>query len=150
MARILVVDDERVVRDLVRAVLVAEGHDVFGAHDGHEALAMVEEDGLPDVILLDLMMPRMDGWHFLEELRARGLRRQTRVIIISALADEDTRRRGSEEGALSHIAKPFDTEVLIDAVAAALAEPAEQIADRREHVRDLAELIHTIDEVLTR
>jgi CheY-like chemotaxis protein len=150
LARILVVDDERVVRELIRAVLLVDGHDVYEARDGKEALALVESEGLPEVILLDLMMPEMDGWRFLEELRARGLRRRTRVIIVSALADEETRTRGTQEGVSTHVSKPFDTDVLLAAVRNALAEPPELIADRREHVRDLAELIQTIDEVLTR
>ncbi len=149
MAKILVVDDERVVRDLVRAVLVGEGHEVGEARDGLEALEVVEQNGLPDIIVLDLMMPQMDGWRFLEELRSRGLRRHTRVIILSALSDEDTRKRGTAEGAQHVLSKPFDTDALIDAVSDALAQPAEDIAASRERVDELAEMLRTIDEALT-
>jgi CheY-like chemotaxis protein len=145
MARILVVDDERVVRDLMRAVLVGAGHDVLEAHDGEEALACIEEAPLPDVILLDLMMPRMDGWRFLEELRVRGLRRQTRVVIVSALSDEDTRSRSAQHGVRNLLAKPFDTDVLLAAVDESLMQDPEDICDRRERVDDLAKLIKAID-----
>ena len=145
MARILVVDDERVVRDLMRAVLVGAGHDVVEAHDGEEALAFIEEMPLPDVILLDLMMPRMDGWRFLEELRVRGVRRQTRVVIVSALSDEDTRSRGAEHGVRNMLSKPFDTDVLLAAVDESLMQDPEDICDRRERVDDLAKLIKAID-----
>jgi len=148
MARILVVDDESVVRDLVRAVLAGEGHDVVEARDGLEALEVVEGSGLPEVVVLDLMMPQMDGWRFLEELRNRGLRRHTRVIILTALTDEDTRLRGKQEGLRHLLSKPFDTDALIDAVNDALAHPAEELCDSREHVQDLAVLLQTIDEVL--
>jgi len=145
MARIMVVDDERAVRDLMRAVLVSAGHDVVEAHDGEEALSCIEEATLPDVILLDLMMPHMDGWRFLEELRARGLRRKTRVVIVSALADEDTRSRSAAHGVRSLLAKPFDPDVLLAAVDESLLQDPEDICDRRERVDDLAKLLKAID-----
>jgi CheY-like chemotaxis protein len=145
MARILVVDDERVVRDLMKAVLAGAGHEVTAAHDGEEALACIEGGALPDVVLLDLMMPHMDGWRFLEELRARGLRRKTRVIIVSALSDEDTRSRGASHGVRNLLSKPFDTDALLAAVDESLLQDPEDLCDRRERVGDLAKLLKTID-----
>src|ERR1043166_4718756 len=72
MARILVVDDEPSIRMLIRTILQSEGHSITTASNGREALEMVIEN-VPDLIVLDLMMPEMDGWHLLEELHIRGL-----------------------------------------------------------------------------
>ena len=140
MAKVLVVDDEPAIRLLMQAILAQEGHEVETASDGVDALASVTRD-LPDVVLLDLAMPNMDGWHFLEELRSLGLRSRIRVIIVSATSDRDSMARGQEEGVSGHIAKPFDATAILRAVEAVLQEPAEEILARREHPEDLARLI---------
>jgi CheY-like chemotaxis protein len=140
MAKVLVVDDEPAIRLLLQAILAQEGHDVDTAADGVEALATVERE-LPDVVLLDLAMPHMDGWHFLEELRSRGLRSRVRVIIVSATTDPDSMARGQAEGIHERIAKPFDATAIVKAVEAMAQEPAEEILARREHPEDLARLI---------
>ena len=144
MARILIVDDEPSLRLMTSMVLQAEGHDTEEAGNGREALELVENE-IPDVILLDLMMPEMDGWRFLEELRVRDLRRRTRVVIISALSDDETVQRGRDEGARGHLVKPFDLTVLIDAVNAALENPPEELLNKRERVGELASLLRTLD-----
>lgn len=144
MARILIVDDEPGVRMMISMILQAEGHDIQEADDGSSALELVERE-VPDVILLDLMMPQMDGWRFLEELRERDLRRRTRVVIVSALSDEATVLRGREEGAHGHLVKPFDLTALVDAVNAALEDPPEELLNKKERVSELASLLRTLD-----
>jgi CheY-like chemotaxis protein len=140
MAKVLVVDDEPAIRLLLQAILAQEGHDVETAADGVEALTAVQRE-LPDVVLLDLAMPHMDGWHFLEELRNIGLRSQVRVIIVSAMTDAESMARGQAEGIQERIAKPFDATAIVQAVEAMVQEPAEEILARREHPEDLARLI---------
>ena len=140
MAKVLVVDDEPAIRLLLQAILAQEGHDVEAAADGVEALRAVQAE-LPDVVLLDLAMPNMDGWHFLEELRNLGLRSRVRVIIVSATNDAESMERGHSEGVSERIAKPFDATAIVEAVEGVLQEPAEQILARREHPEDLARLI---------
>jgi len=140
MAKVLVVDDEPAIRLLLQAILAQEGHDVDTAADGVEALTYVQRE-LPDVVLLDLAMPHMDGWHFLEELRAVGLRSRVRVIIVSAMTDSDSLARSQAEGVNERIAKPFDATAILKAVEAVVQEPAEDILARREHPEDLARLI---------
>jgi CheY-like chemotaxis protein len=140
MAKVLVVDDEPAIRLLLQAILAQEGHDVETAADGVEALTAVQAD-LPDVVLLDLAMPNMDGWHFLEELRNVGLRSRVRVIIVSATSDDDSLERGQAAGARGLIAKPFDATAIVRAVEAVVQEPAEDVLARREHPEDLARLI---------
>ena len=140
MAKLLVVDDEPAIRLLLQAILAQEGHEVETAADGVEALGAVERE-LPDVVLLDLAMPNMDGWHFLEELRNRGLRSKVRVIIVSATSDAESMARSQAEGVNERIAKPFDATAIVRAVEGVLQEPAEDILARREHPEDLARLI---------
>ena len=140
MAKVLVVDDEPAIRLLLQAILAQEGHDVETAADGIEGLAAVQAE-MPDVVLLDLAMPHMDGWHFLEELRALGLRSRVRVIIVSATSDADSMARGQAEGVNERIAKPFDATAIVKAVEAVVSEPAEDVLARREHPEDLARLI---------
>lgn len=147
MARVLVVDDEPAIRLLLQAILAQEGHDVETAADGFQALQSVER-GIPDIVLLDLMMPQMDGWRFLEELRNQGLRSQVRVIIVSAQTDVAAIERGQAEGVSEHVAKPFDATAILHAVEAALQEAPERILARRQHPEDLARLIdklHILD-----
>jgi CheY-like chemotaxis protein len=140
MAKLLVVDDEPAIRLLLQAILAQEGHEVDTAADGVEALALIERQ-LPDVILLDLMMPNMDGWHFLEELRNRDLRSKVRVVIVSALTDAESVERGQAEGVREHIAKPFDANAIIRAVDGVLQENPEDVLAKRAHPQDLARLI---------
>jgi len=140
MAKVLVVDDEPAIRLLLQSILAQEGHDIETAADGVEALSTVQRE-LPDVVLLDLAMPNMDGWHFLEELRTLGLRSRVRVIIVSATTDPESMARGQEEGVHERIAKPFDANAIVRTVEAVVQEPAEEILARREHPEDLARLI---------
>ena len=140
MAKLLVVDDEPAIRLLLQAILAQEGHEVETAADGVEALASVDRE-MPDVVLLDLAMPNMDGWHFLEELRNKGLRSRVRVIIVSATSDAESMARSQSEGVNERIAKPFDATAIVRAVEGVLQEPAEDFLARREHPEDLARLI---------
>ena len=140
MAKLLVVDDEPAIRLLLQAIMAQEGHEVDTASDGVEGLAAVERE-LPDVVLLDLAMPHMDGWHFLEELRNVGLRSKVRVIIVSAMTDQDSMDRSRAEGVQERIAKPFDATAIVRAVEDVVQEPAEDVLARQEHPEDLARLI---------
>ena len=116
---VLVVDDERDVQALVRLVLERQGYDVDAASDGREAL---EKIGLrrPDLVVLDLMMPEIDGWGVLERLRAAGS--PPRVVLLSAYAhDPRTQQRGAEAGAWACLGKPFRLPELISTCEKALA-----------------------------
>jgi CheY-like chemotaxis protein len=101
---VLVVDDEALTRDVVGAMLELEDVDVHTAHDGESALAMAEEVR-PDVVLLDVMMPGVDGVEVCRRLTSNGLR--TRVVMLTARADEESRRAAAEAGASAYLVKPF-------------------------------------------
>ena len=108
---VLVVDDDPAIREAVRDVLVGEGMEVDTAADGLEALAKARERR-PRLVLLDMRMPRMDGWRFAQALRESGL--QVPVVVMTAAAD--ARRWAAEIGAVGLIEKPFAMSELIGAV----------------------------------
>ena len=108
---VLVVDDDPAIREEVRDVLVGEGMEVDTAADGLEALAKARERR-PRLVLLDMRMPRMDGWRFAQALRESGL--QVPVVVMTAAAD--ARRWAAEIGAVGLVEKPFAMSELIGAV----------------------------------
>jgi two-component system phosphate regulon response regulator PhoB len=105
--RILVVDDEPAVRMICRFNLSASGMDVREAGDGDEALEAVREE-IPDLLLLDVMMPTRDGWEVAQELRRDPRTRDIPIVFLTALVEHPDRRRAHELGAVGYIAKPFD------------------------------------------
>jgi DNA-binding response OmpR family regulator len=109
--RILVVDDDEATRDMVRAVLEAEGYAVTCADDGFAALRAVEH-ARPDCVVLDVMMPVMDGHAVLGRIRA-GERPALPVVMLTARADDDQAWLAWTEGVDYFLAKPFDPEELL-------------------------------------
>jgi len=122
VALVFVVDDEPDLRDLVRLNLELDGHEVVVAGDGAEALACVAGGLRPDLVLLDLMMPKVDGWEVLRRLKADPDPdvAATPVVLLTARAGEMDRIRGGIEGALRYIVKPFDIGALQRAVVEAV------------------------------
>ena len=107
MARILVVDDEPTVRALVRDVLEEEGHEVVLAEDGYAALRMVEQHR-PDCVVLDVMMPGIDGHAVLQRLRASEGGLDLPVVMLTAAADDSHAWRAWTEGVDYFLPKPFE------------------------------------------
>ena len=116
-ARILVVDDEKHLADGIRESLQAEGYDAAVAHNGVEGLERALAETF-DLILLDVMMPKMDGLKTCEELRRNGL--QTPVLFLTVKSDPEDRIRGLEVGGDDYLAKPFHLKELLLRVAAIL------------------------------
>jgi len=102
MTRVLVVDDEPAIRWLIVRALSADGYETMEAGDGLDAVAAL--DLVPDLVVLDLMMPGMDGRQVLAEIRRRG---ETPVIMLTALTAEADRIAGLDGGADDYLAKPF-------------------------------------------
>ena len=111
---VLVVDDEADIRATVAAMLQIEGYDVAEAANGADALEVVERQP-PDLILLDMRMPVLDGWGFASELRSRG----HRIPIVVMTAARDAARWAGDIAASAFVAKPFGLDDLIDAVESA-------------------------------
>jgi CheY-like chemotaxis protein len=110
--RILVVDDDESVRKLVHDVLVLEGYDVTSAEDGFAALRAVEATR-PDCVVLDVMMPGMDGHAVLSRLRARPTEKDLPVVMLTAMADDQSAWQAWTEGVDYFLAKPFEPAELI-------------------------------------
>jgi two-component system, OmpR family, KDP operon response regulator KdpE len=113
---VLVVDDEPKLVDLVRTILEKEDFNVLEAANGRQAIQRVRED-LPDVVLLDVMMPEMDGFEALKEIRNGS---NVPVIMLTVQATENDKVRGLELGADDYVAKPFDHRELVSRVRAVL------------------------------
>lgn len=113
--RVLVVDDDAVIRDLIRINLELEGFDVHTAADGQECLEVVAAL-TPDVITLDVMMPRLDGYRTAERLNADPATSNIPILMLSARAQEQDRRRGEACGVRVYLTKPFDPDDLVRTV----------------------------------
>jgi two-component system, OmpR family, phosphate regulon response regulator PhoB len=135
---VLVVDDHAPMRTLCRVNLEAAGFRVLEAADGDEALMVIGLDR-PDLILLDIMMPRVSGWEVAAALLADPAVDQIPIIFISARTGVTDRIRAFELGAKEYVMKPFDPAGLADTVTKVL----DQI-DRGERDADLAETLATL------
>ena len=112
-ARILIVDDDRQNRQLLEVMLVKEGYVIQTASSGEEALEMVEQR-VPDLMLLDLMMPSMDGYEVAERLKTGKATKGIGIIIVSSLNDRQARLHSQRAGADDFLTKPVDrTELLL-------------------------------------
>jgi len=104
---VLVIDDEAPIRLLCRVNLEAEGMKVFEAADGPKGLEQAREN-TPDVVLLDVMMPGLDGWSVARELAADKSTKDIPIVFITARADPADRRLGEQLGGVGYVVKPFD------------------------------------------
>jgi DNA-binding response OmpR family regulator len=107
LGRVLVVDDDEVIRQLIAVNLQLEGFDVSTAVDGQDCLDKVQ-DIAPDVITLDVMMPRLDGWETAVQLRKAPETAHIKVVLITARAQEVDINHGTNVGADAYLTKPFD------------------------------------------
>lgn len=137
--KVLVADDEPALRKLLKTNMELEGYETLEASNGAEVLACVERDN-PDIILLDIMMPVMDGWEVMTALAANPEYEQ-KVILVSAKASDDAQLQGWELGADEYITKPFDLESLLQRVRDVAARTeAESEARRAEAISELQNL----------
>lgn len=115
--KILVVDDESRMRKLVKDFLVREGYVVLEAGDGMEAMDLFYEDKDIALVILDVMMPKMDGWQVCREIREHS---QVPIIMVTARAEERDELQGFELGVNEYISKPFSPKILVARVEAIL------------------------------
>jgi DNA-binding response OmpR family regulator len=113
--RVLVVDDDRVIQQLLIVNLELDGYDVETAGDGEEAVAKILKTGY-DCVLLDVMMPKMDGREVLKRVKADAKAKSTPVVFLSARAQDFDVRQGYDLGVAAYVTKPFDPVELLDIV----------------------------------
>jgi len=112
--KILIVDDELSICLLLENFL-SKDYDVFTSHDGHEALDWLEEN-LPDVIISDIQMSKMNGYEFLTKVRQRGFTKHTPFIMLSARSESNERIKCYKLGAQDYLTKPFNPDELEELV----------------------------------
>jgi two-component system, OmpR family, phosphate regulon response regulator PhoB len=112
---ILVVEDDKALSNLTCRVLEMYGFSVRAALEGREALRLVEER-VPNVVLLDLMLPDISGFEVCEKLKREGRTAEVPVIMVTAMTDEQSRQRGMEAGAYAYVTKPYDPDHLIEVI----------------------------------
>jgi two-component system, OmpR family, response regulator MtrA len=120
-SRVLVADDDQDILALVTAVLERSGHDVIAVQDGAQALACVHAEN-PDLLVLDISMPEVDGLEVLRRLRAADATRELPVVLLSAQAQEADVALGYATGASAYVKKPFSPRELTERVDALLAQ----------------------------
>ncbi len=121
-ARILIIDDDPLMCDLLQMALRREGYDADTVYSGVEALDYLTEHGAVDLILLDIMMADLDGFDVLERLKAEERWRDIPVVILTARTDAPSRQQGMAGGAVRYLTKPIMPEALAEHVRAALAQ----------------------------
>lgn len=136
LSKVLIADDEPTIRQLLETNLFLEGFTALAASDGREALEKIFSEH-PEVVLLDLMMPGMDGWQVLDELRAAAWK--PRVIVLSAKAADSSKLKGWLKGCDDYVTKPFDLDDLLGRIHDVQASSAEDISRRRREAIEALE-----------
>jgi DNA-binding response OmpR family regulator len=120
MASILIAEDDPAIVDIVRAVLIDDGHELLEAADGDAALAAITANPELDLVILDVTMPGKSGLEVAGELRDNGGRPSPPIIFLTARDEEQDRERGFHGGAVEYITKPFKPELLRNRVESVL------------------------------
>ena len=118
-ARLLIVDDEEPIREIMTSMLSPQGYEIVRAEHGEEALAILNSEGKFDLVISDIMMPRVDGIMLLQAIKKQYPKLP--VLIASPVCDKDVIKRTYELGACAYLMEPFERYQLLDAVSSALA-----------------------------
>jgi|SRR5450830_1003495 len=151
---ILVVDDDEAIRQMVGTLLVEEGFQVEMAQNGEEAMKMVGQK-LFDLVVLDILMPVMDGWEVASRMLCEEKTRDIPIVFLTALASYTDQLKGWRLGCFDYITKPFDIGLFMIRVRAALEKSSQMRGATRSEVEALVEkkmeqLLHLMSETLQR
>jgi DNA-binding response OmpR family regulator len=149
MPDVLVVDDDPDIRNMLAMILGDAGFRVREAADGVAALAALEEKA-PDLMVLDVMMPNVDGFGVLRSRRQKGLAPSTKVLMVTAKTAERDFVRGWELGADEYLTKPFDIDRLVHKVKELMQTSASVLQERREAELQKAELLERLESAFSR
>lgn len=147
--QILIADDEPDILEIIRYNLEKEGYEVFTAKDGNEAIEKAKEF-YPDLIILDIMMPRKNGVEVCQILRTQPSFQDTLIIFLTAMSDESSQIKGLETGADDYISKPISPKVLVSRVNALFRRVTNKEAGKTLQIGNIAidpvKFIVTIDD----
>jgi DNA-binding response OmpR family regulator len=149
--RILVVDDERSLTEVVEMLLTDAGYEVTVARTGREAVVSAAADP-PDVVVLDILMPDMDGWETSDHLLSHERTAKIPIIFLTAKVGAEDQLRGWYRGCFDYLTKPFDIQELLEKVAQALAPPSAETealkqALRQQRIDALEQIVAEAEEV---
>lgn len=119
MSKVLIAEDERDIRELITFTLRYHGHEVMAASNGEEALELALKEH-PDLVLLDIRMPRMNGYEVCRSIKENEITKHIPVVFISAKGQEAEVKEGLDAGATDYILKPFSPDQLVERVAQVL------------------------------
>ncbi len=120
--KIIVVDDEKTVRDALEFLLMNEGYEVITAQNGEDALIKVRDED-PDLMILDVMMPRMNGFRVARAIRKDPVYKRLPILLLTVMDDKNDKIAGYNSGADEYLVKPFDLDELIVRVKCLLKMP---------------------------
>ncbi|MDQ3985076.1 MAG: response regulator [Actinomycetota bacterium] len=146
MARILIVDDNADIRRLIGTILTPTDHELMFAEDGGKALEIVKKRS-PELVILDVMMPNMDGFMVLKQMRVAGLRDSTRVLMLTAKSTESDWVRGYKLGADAYLTKPFDPDELMSFVDELFSMTKDRLRERREEELHRAQMLSRLESI---
>lgn len=144
MTKVVIVDDNESLRTSVERLLAKNDIQVVGVGAGFPAIQIVPYEA-PDVLLLDVGLPDLDGWQVLERLKKERMLGDTRVIMLTASAAEADYLRGWRMGVADYLSKPCPARVLLEAVEAVVAATPEQIIEKQTRELEKAQLLHRIE-----
>ncbi|OGB88095.1 hypothetical protein A3H38_03365 [candidate division WOR-1 bacterium RIFCSPLOWO2_02_FULL_46_20] len=119
MSKILIIDDEKDLVEMMTMRLTAMGYDIVGAGNGEEGISLARQ-AAPDLILLDIMMPGIDGYETLKRLKQEAKTKAIPVVMLTAVGKPDAVSRSLEGGASDYISKPFEPKTLLEKIRKAL------------------------------
>jgi two-component system OmpR family response regulator len=132
--KVLVVDDDRSLTELLQMVLEDAGYEVELAENGREAILSAAREP-PDLVVLDVVMPEMDGWATSDHLLSHELTASIPIIFLSARVGAEDQLRGWYRGCFDYLTKPFDIQELLEKVSQALADPSDAVEQLKQDLR---------------
>jgi DNA-binding response OmpR family regulator len=143
--KILIVDDDATMVNLLCTILEIDGFEANSALSGKEAFEILP-NWLPDLVLLDIMMPEMDGFEVLARLRGSPTTKKVPIIMLTARTDDKDIFEGWKRGADEYVTKPFDPRQLVDTIRTVLSRSFEErIEERSHHIESLLEILRSVD-----
>ena len=144
MARVLVTDEDPDIRRLLTTLLLGEDHDVSVARTGAEALASMHLNP-PELLVLDVMMPGIDGWGVLHQMKSSGIDRSVKTMVVTAKNSERDWLRGYKLGAHYYLPKPFDIDEFLEATTFMLESSRSRLSRRRAEELEKARVLTQIE-----